>query len=343
MVQFYPLVNGARSAFTVNEGADGYVAFFTGPAGIAGDNDLFFDRATNKLKVNSQLLAADGTTAAPGLSFQSSTGSGLSISGTVMTLTVNGVTVAQGNSATQYHQFGGGSYYTLLGSQGGWLLYPAGGFCATGNSSIMWLQQTQDTVRDVRLIGSADAAGEYSARIGTKYTAGQSGNLAQLLQIGLDMDGTPVGIWEFTGAGVLQNASGNSIKWSTTTDPTGTADLTISRSAASVLQVDGYFITTKTQQENITTTATDYYANGSESIIAVTDTGSPRTVHLPDAANVSKVVMRIKDQSGGAAVNNITIKPADGAQTIDGAASVAISSNYGVKIVYSNGTAWFTS
>ena len=36
------------------EGADGYIAFFTGPNGLAGDNDLFWDRENNRLGLHTQ-------------------------------------------------------------------------------------------------------------------------------------------------------------------------------------------------------------------------------------------------------------------------------------------------
>jgi len=39
------------SPFVSRQGADGYLAFFTGPSEIAGDNDLYWDRTTNTLKL----------------------------------------------------------------------------------------------------------------------------------------------------------------------------------------------------------------------------------------------------------------------------------------------------
>ena len=58
------------SGITATEGADGYVAFFTGPSGIAGDNDLFWDRANNRLGIHtttpSSALHIVGNTQADG-------------------------------------------------------------------------------------------------------------------------------------------------------------------------------------------------------------------------------------------------------------------------------------
>jgi len=42
---------GGGGTVTAAEGADGYLAFFTSSTGLAGDNDLFFDRVNNRLGV----------------------------------------------------------------------------------------------------------------------------------------------------------------------------------------------------------------------------------------------------------------------------------------------------
>lgn len=80
-------------------------------------------------------------------------------------------------------------------------------------------------------------------------------------------------------------------------------------------------------------------------ILGVDNTAAPRTVTLPAPSttgatvNVGKRYL-IKDQSGGAGTNNITIAPAAG--TIDGAASVLINTDFGMVQVYCDGVAWFT-
>ena len=46
---------------TAAQGADGYLAFFTGPNGLAGDNDLFYDRVTSDLNIGvGKLLFGSG-------------------------------------------------------------------------------------------------------------------------------------------------------------------------------------------------------------------------------------------------------------------------------------------
>jgi hypothetical protein len=49
----------------------------------------------------------------------------------------------------------------------------------------------------------------------------------------------------------------------------------------------------------------------------------------------------VKDETGSAGTNSITIATTGG-QTIDGAATKVVNTNYGVTKVYSNGANWFT-
>jgi len=90
---------------------------------------------------------------------------------------------------------------------------------------------------------------------------------------------------------------------------------------------------------DITATLEDY-------IIGINDTTAARTVTLPSAsttgadANTGKIYI-IKDQSGGAGTNHITIVPASG--PIDGNANILIDTNYGEVHVYSDGAAWYSS
>lgn len=93
-------------------------------------------------------------------------------------------------------------------------------------------------------------------------------------------------------------------------------------------------LTRRAVAANTSTTATDI-------IIAVTSTAAPRTVDLRTADTVGRRTYIIKDESGGAAANNITVTT-EGAQLIDGAATYVINTNYGSVRLYSNGTNWFT-
>lgn len=83
---------------------------------------------------------------------------------------------------------------------------------------------------------------------------------------------------------------------------------------------------------DITVGQFDYY-------LGVTSTAAPRSVTLPEQVPTNKSFI-IKDESGGAAAQNITIDTT-GAPTIDGAATQTISSNYGSLTVMFDGTNYF--
>jgi hypothetical protein len=85
-------------------------------------------------------------------------------------------------------------------------------------------------------------------------------------------------------------------------------------------------------------TAVSYTMLVTDQLVAVTDTTSVRTITLPAATAVGPgAKYTIKDESGAAATNNITIARA-GADTIEGATSLVISTNYGKATLYSDGT-----
>ncbi len=87
-------------------------------------------------------------------------------------------------------------------------------------------------------------------------------------------------------------------------------------------------------------TAVDYLVLVTDSVVGVTDTSVPRTINLPPAAlAIPGRPFTIKDESGGAGTNNITINTAAG--NIDGLATYTINVGYGALTVYSNSVNWF--
>jgi len=80
-------------------------------------------------------------------------------------------------------------------------------------------------------------------------------------------------------------------------------------------------------------------------LIAVDDTAALRTITISteDINSGTTSLPRffiVKDESNGAAVNNITVQGESG--TIDGVASITISANSGVTRIYADGTNLFT-
>jgi len=102
----------------------------------------------------------------------------------------------------------------------------------------------------------------------------------------------------------------------------------------STLHLDGSFAVKRTPVSANTN-------SDGEVIIGITDTSVPRTITLDtDDVQEGRIII-IKDESGGAGSSNITVDT-EGAETIDGANSWVINTNYGVLRVYSDGTNWFT-
>jgi hypothetical protein len=87
----------------------------------------------------------------------------------------------------------------------------------------------------------------------------------------------------------------------------------------------------------------NYTALATDNLIVYTALAAARTVTLPAASSVpAGQVLRVKDESGAAAANNITIQRA-GSDTIDGANTLVISANFGRATIYSDGVSkWFT-
>ena len=83
-----------------------------------------------------------------------------------------------------------------------------------------------------------------------------------------------------------------------------------------------------------TATATNYTVLNTDYIIAVTSTAAARTITLPDSGNTAAQTYVIKDESGAAATNNISVTVNGGTKTIDGVTTYVINTNYGSITVY---------
>jgi hypothetical protein len=84
-------------------------------------------------------------------------------------------------------------------------------------------------------------------------------------------------------------------------------------------------------------TAASYSILTTDSHISVNYAGSV-SLALPNVVNLQQIV--IKDASGAAASNNITISRG-GSALIDGQSSIVINSNYGSYTLFSDGTNWW--
>lgn len=96
---------------------------------------------------------------------------------------------------------------------------------------------------------------------------------------------------------------------------------------------EGFIGVSRSVAGNITGATNDY-------ILIVTSTAAPRTVTIPNISNSNQIYM-IKDGSGGAGTNNITVTTPGGTVLIDGATSQVINVNYGSMQVVFDGTNYF--
>lgn len=85
-----------------------------------------------------------------------------------------------------------------------------------------------------------------------------------------------------------------------------------------------------------------YSASTSDFLVAVTSLVLAPSVGLPkpSLAGVGKTFI-VKDEVGGAATTTITVRSAS-EETIDGASTSTITTNYGTKSYYTDGANWFT-
>ncbi len=90
--------------------------------------------------------------------------------------------------------------------------------------------------------------------------------------------------------------------------------------------------------KDVTTSPYSVITGDAQKVLGV-NTSTAKTLNLPAASNV--MFVQIKDVTGSAATNNITLTPS-GADTIEGVASFAINENYAARSLVSDGVSkWF--
>lgn len=87
--------------------------------------------------------------------------------------------------------------------------------------------------------------------------------------------------------------------------------------------------------------SSDTTLTGDDYWLGVTDTSVARTVTLPTAVGRVGKAFVVKDESGLAGTNAITVD-GSGSETVDGSSSVSISANYGSVRLMSDGSNWLT-
>ena len=91
--------------------------------------------------------------------------------------------------------------------------------------------------------------------------------------------------------------------------------------------------------EQYVQTGVSYQVLNTDAIIGVSSTAAPRTITMPASSLVTGQRWTIKDESGGAAANNITVS--GNGKNIDGAATYVINTNFGAVDIYYSGSNFF--
>lgn len=88
-------------------------------------------------------------------------------------------------------------------------------------------------------------------------------------------------------------------------------------------------------------TAIDYNVLATDYYVGVTNVAVTRTITLPLLSAVTEgQTFVVKDESGAAGIANPIVVDGNGAELVDGAADVRVSTPYGSVTVVSNGTSW---
>lgn len=102
------------------------------------------------------------------------------------------------------------------------------------------------------------------------------------------------------------------------------------------VRADQLYLTTPTT--NATTTVN---VTANDQMVLCTSTGGAVTVNLPAVSALAGKTLIVKDAGGDATANNITVD-GNASETIDGAETKPIATNYGALRLYCTGTAWVT-
>lgn len=216
---------------------------------------------------------------------------------------------------------------------------------STDNAICRWdgttgtaVQDSLVTISDTTGAVTVQGTGEVTANSGGFFSNSGGFNVAGITRLSGDSLAFRVSGYIGWGAGSAECAS-TACDTVLKRSAAGVLDITDGGSGRGSLRVLGLNATgAMVLPLAVKTTAGAYDVTATDYIVVINKaSGEATTVNLPGSPATGRVLI-VKDGKGDAAANNITLTPAAG--TIDGGASVVITSNYGSVAVVYNGTQW---
>lgn len=209
------------------------------------------------------------------------------------------------------------------------------GTCVFTSTSVRGITVSNNVFRDssVAFYNSSSLYAHMIFALNQVYNTGYGilGNTGPTLSIGNFFDAT---IKSFNGSGEIISI-GDVVR-------SGTNDATAYYGANIDYTTHLFTLTTGLSLKVTTVNVATYDLLVTDTILNVTypSTAAVTSLTLPSAQVVSGRTIIIKDASGNAGANNITIDTG-GSETIDGAATLVMSTNYQTVKLYSDGSNWF--
>ncbi|MFA5023450.1 MAG: hypothetical protein WC523_00635 [Patescibacteria group bacterium] len=186
-------ISSVLDGYTTSTGStgDGYVTFFTGTNKIAGDNDLFWDRANNRLGIHTASPSAElhvvGTITSPGAGTTSEHFGLSSVASGTNSVSIGNASTASGTKSTAIGQGATASGGSFGGTAIGQASSATGAYGLaigiTANASSTWASAigygaTASNQYAQSYGYQAAASNEYTVAVGHQSTASASGSVA---------------------------------------------------------------------------------------------------------------------------------------------------------------------
>lgn len=167
----------------------------------------------------------------------------------------------------------------------------------------------------------------------------QAGATTNLCTIGDWNSSGTAGIWLGTTATFAASTTNFALLGGTTTVLNGGSGVSIrvANTAIQTVTAAGIQLSGSLRQQEVTTSATTYVALTTDCVIFTDSTSNAVAITLP--LPTTGLTITVKDKTGQAATHNVTINH-HASETIDGATSLTMSTNFDAVVLVSDGTNW---